>query len=92
MAVTMKNAVFRVVKPRGSCRNRRFEGTSRLYHQGEKIQRASVLQLLIIANVVSSSMILSMMIHSMRSSKTSVLTRATQYHIPEDDILHTIMV
>jgi hypothetical protein len=39
-AVTMKNAekngVFWVVTPCGSCKNRRFGGTWRLLHQGDK--------------------------------------------------------
>jgi hypothetical protein len=35
-AVTMKNGVFWDVTPRGSCRNRRFGGTYRLLHQGDK--------------------------------------------------------
>jgi hypothetical protein len=35
-AVTMKNAVFWDVTPRGSCKNRRFGGTYRLLHQGDK--------------------------------------------------------
>jgi hypothetical protein len=35
-AVTMKNGVFWVVTPRGSCKNRRFGGTWRLLHQGDK--------------------------------------------------------
>jgi hypothetical protein len=34
--VTMKNGVFRDVTPCGSCKNLRFRGTSRLYHQGVK--------------------------------------------------------
>jgi hypothetical protein len=33
----MKNGVFWVVTPCGSCKNRRFEGTWRLLHQGDKI-------------------------------------------------------
>jgi hypothetical protein len=36
-AVTMKNGVFWVVTPCGSCKDRRFGGTWRLLHQGEKI-------------------------------------------------------
>jgi hypothetical protein len=35
-AVTMKNGVFGVVTPCGSCKNRRFGGTWRLFHQGDK--------------------------------------------------------
>jgi hypothetical protein len=40
MAVTMKNAVFWVLMPYGSSRYRRFGGTYRLHHQGEKNYRA----------------------------------------------------
>jgi hypothetical protein len=35
-AVTMKNFVFWVVTPCDSCKNRRFGGTWRLLHQGDK--------------------------------------------------------
>jgi hypothetical protein len=35
-AVTMKNGVFWVVTPCGSCNNRRFGETWRLLHQGDK--------------------------------------------------------
>jgi hypothetical protein len=35
-AVTMKNGVISDVTPCGSCRNRRFGGTYRLLHQGDK--------------------------------------------------------
>jgi hypothetical protein len=35
-AVTMKNGVFWDVTPCGSCKNRRFGGTWRLLHQGDK--------------------------------------------------------
>jgi hypothetical protein len=34
--VTMKNGVFWVVTPCGSCKNRRFGGTLRLLHQSDK--------------------------------------------------------
>jgi hypothetical protein len=34
--VTMKNGVFWVVTPCGSCKNRRFGGIWRLLHQGDK--------------------------------------------------------
>jgi hypothetical protein len=34
------SAVFWEVMPCGSCKNRRFGGTYRLHHQGEKNQRA----------------------------------------------------
>jgi hypothetical protein len=35
--MTMKNAVFWDVTPCDSCKNRRFEGTYHLRHQGEII-------------------------------------------------------
>jgi hypothetical protein len=35
-AVIMNNGVFWVVTPCGSCKNRRFGGTWRLLHQGDK--------------------------------------------------------
>jgi hypothetical protein len=35
----MENAVFRDVAPCGSCKNRRFWGTQRLHHQGDKNRR-----------------------------------------------------
>jgi hypothetical protein len=35
-AVTMKNGVFWDITPRVSCKNRRFGGTWRLLHRGDK--------------------------------------------------------
>jgi hypothetical protein len=48
----------------------------------------SVLWLLVTAKVLSSP-ILTLMMETIRSSKTSVLTRVTRRHIPEDDFLHS---
>jgi hypothetical protein len=38
--LTMKNAAFGDVTPGGSCKNRGFGGTFRLYHKGDKNRRA----------------------------------------------------
>jgi hypothetical protein len=53
----------------------------------------SVVQLLVIAKVVSSSPILAtLMIEVISSTETSVLTRGTRRHIPLDGILYNVTI
>jgi hypothetical protein len=48
-----------------------------------------VLQLLVTAKTVLSSLILfTLIMEVIRCPETSVLTRATRHHIPEDGVLH----
>jgi hypothetical protein len=81
-AVTMKNAVFWDVMPCGSFKNQSFGGTWHLYHQGDFGFIHSVRRLLVTANGVPNSPILvTLMMQALRSSETSVLTRAAQRNI-----------
>jgi hypothetical protein len=94
----MKNGVFWVVTPCGSCKNRRFGGTSRLLHQGDKYRwemvfLRSVRRLLVAACVVPSSpSFVTLMKEASGSSETSVLTRATRRNNPEDTILRVVFL
>jgi hypothetical protein len=74
----MKNGVFWVVTPCDSCKNRRFGGTWRLLHQGDKIGELGTTQA-----ATSNQRTL----RRNSSSETSVLTRATRRNNPGDTIL-----
>jgi hypothetical protein len=77
----MNNAVFWDMTPRGCCKNRRSSVTYRII--------CRVLQLLIIAKVLSSPSLATLMIQAKRSSETLVLTKATCPNIQQDGILHS---
>jgi hypothetical protein len=92
----VKNAVFWDVTTPGSCNNWRFGGTYRLHHRGDKKRRtrsnisSNQHPKLVTGKVFRSSPILFTLIReAIRSSETSVITRARRLHIPEDDILHS---
>jgi hypothetical protein len=76
-SMAVKSGVFWDVTPCGSCKTRRFGGTSRLLHQGDKNRwsrkNAS-------CNYQPK--------HAAKNTK-SVLTRATRRNIIEDPILHS---
>jgi hypothetical protein len=77
----MKNAVFCEVTLCGSFKNRRFVGYSSFS------LRVSIA---VTANVVPKSLTLvTLMMEAIRSSETSILTRATLRNIPENGIPHS---
>jgi hypothetical protein len=97
-AVTTKNAVFWDVAPSRSCANRRFGGKYCIHLQGRKNPRernhreqmAAVCCLQQPDRAGSSLADFSTLkMDVTHSSKTSVHTRSTRRHIPEDGILPT---
>jgi hypothetical protein len=89
-AVTVKNAVFCDVAPCKSCVNRRFGGKYHLHLQGREIRerRTSVSSLQPPAHAGSSLADFSTLkMEVIRCSETSVHTRSTRRHIPEDSFL-----
>jgi hypothetical protein len=74
------------------CEYRRFGETQHLNHQGEKNKgsRNNVNWLLGTANGVTFSLILfTLKVEAIRSSETSLHTRATRRNIPEYGIIHS---
>jgi hypothetical protein len=80
----MKNAVFWYVAPCISCVNRRVGGTYRFLLQGRQIRerRTSVSRWLLTGSWLADFSTLKM--EAILSSNTSVHTRSTRRHIPED--------
>jgi hypothetical protein len=89
----LKNSDFWDFTSCGSCKNRRYGGTQRFHHQGVK-NRWTRNNVSLTSNrrtrrrnTRTNTNTLKM--KAIRSSKTSLLTRATLRNIPEDGILHS---
>jgi hypothetical protein len=91
----MKNAILWYVTPCDSCKTdiseKRGASIIRVTRIGKLGFLRSVPQLLVTAKVPSSPILFTLMMQGIRSSETSVLTRATQYNIQEDGILQQLM-
>jgi hypothetical protein len=99
--ILLKNAVFWDVTPCGSCKNdvseERIASIFRVINIDEMgtmlavtSNRSTLRRLLVKANVVPTSPIaVTLIMKALRSSETSVLTRATCLNIPQDVVLHS---
>jgi hypothetical protein len=94
----LKHAVFWYEALCRSCMNRHFGGTYRLHLQGRKIrERGTSVSSWLHAGSLQSPVhagssladFSALKMEAIRSSETSVHTRSTQGHIPEDGIPHS---
>jgi hypothetical protein len=85
----MKNAIFLDVTPCGSCVNRRFGRKHGLHLLGRKTRE----RVQLLAHASSSLADFSILkMQAIRPSETSIHTRTTRRHLPEDGIVKKIVV
>jgi hypothetical protein len=94
-AVIMKNDLFWDVVPCRSCVSRRFGRIHRLHLQGRKIRERGTSVSRCLQTATCSPWFLArgfstLKMEMIRSSETSIHTRFTRLHIPEDGILQNI--